>query len=235
MTETCALALEASSDRLSLAARCGARVEYFEVMPARKATAAVYEHARQLLGRLGAGFADLDYVAFGCGPGSFTGVRVAAAVAQALGYSCSIPVCRISSLAVLAAAAGPGLHAICSDARMGRAYAGLYRVGPVERVGTALAAVPAPVMPEALVDPLTFTFPGKEPFTALGDGWQAWPVLRGRHESRLLAACPELLPSARDLLSMADLEFSAGRVVAPADALPEYLGQAPASRPATAE
>lgn len=128
MTDCCALALEASSDRLGLAARRGQQVEYFEAQPARTATADVYAHARELLGRLGAGFADLDYVAFGRGPGSFTGVRVAAAVAQALAYARVIPVCRISSLAVLAAGAGPGLHAICVDARMGRAYAALYQV-----------------------------------------------------------------------------------------------------------
>lgn len=227
MTDNCALALEASSDRLSLAARRGRQVEYFEAQPARTATADVYAHARELLGRLGAGFADLDYVAFGRGPGSFTGVRVAAAVAQALAYARVIPVCRISSLAVLAAGAGPGLHAICVDARMGRAYAALYQV-------TGDAA-PLALMPEMLVDPATFGFPGDAACSALGDGWQAWPALLQRHQSRLAALHPGLLPSALDLLSMADRDFAAGRTVAAADALPEYLGQAPVSLPARTE
>lgn len=227
MTDNCALALEASSDRLSIAAGRGGRVECFEAMPARTATDAVYEHARDLLRRLGAGFADLDYVAFGCGPGSFTGVRVAAAAAQSLAYAGSIPVCRISSLAVLAAGAGPGLHGICVDARMGRAYAALYRV--------AGDGAPLPLMAEALVDPAAFAFPGGEPFIALGDAWRTQPALLERHRPRLLAQRTELLPSARDLLSMAGREFAAGRTVAAAGALPEYLGQAPASRPAPTE
>jgi len=227
MSNRCALALEASSDRLGLAASRGGRVEQFEAMPARSATAAVYEHARELLERLGAGFADLDYVAFGRGPGSFTGVRVAAAVAQALAYARTIPVCRISSLAVLAAGAGPGIHAICVDARMGRAYAALYRV--------EAGATPQAMMAEALVDPATFAFPGDTALSGLGDGWQAWPALLQRHQARLSGLRPGLLPSALDLLSMADAEFAAGRTVAAAEALPEYLGQAPVSRPATTE
>jgi len=231
MTDNCcALALEASSDRLSLAARRGTRLEHFEATPARTATADLYGHACRLLGILGADLADLDYVAFGCGPGSFTGVRLAAAAAQALAYARGIPVCRVSSLAVLAAGAGPGLHAICIDARMGRAYAALYRVG-----GQPAGGGPVPVMAEALVDPAVFTFPGDEPFDGLGDAWQVFPALPGRHRSRLGGMRPDLLPSARDLLSIADLDFAAGRTVPPAGALPEYLGQMPASRPVKPE
>lgn len=225
MSGYCALAVEASSERLGLAACHAGRVEAFSAMPARDATAAVYQHAAGLLARLGARLSDLDYVAFGCGPGSFTGLRLAAAVAQALAYAGGIPVCRVSSFAVLAAGAGPGLHAICQDARMGGAHVGLYRV---DAVGGVQA-----LMPDALVDPAAYRFPGSEPLVALGAGWQAFPALRGRHAPRLLELRADCLPSARDLLRMADQDFRAGRALAPAQALPEYLGQSPVAPPAS--
>lgn len=226
MSESCALAVEASSERLSLAACRGGRVESFSAMPARTATAAIYEHAAGLLARLGAGFADLDYVAFGCGPGSFTGLRLAAAAAQSLAYAGGIPVCRVSSFAVLAAGAGPGVHAICQDARMGSAHVGLYQV-------EAEGSMPVALMADALVDPALYLFPGSQPLGALGGGWQAFAPMRERHAARLLGLRTDCLPSARDLLRMADQDFRAGRTVAPADALPEYLGQSPVPRPAS--
>ncbi len=225
MSGPCALAVEAATGQLSLAACRGARVEVLELQPAREHTDRIYEHAAAVLAAVGADFGALDCVAFGCGPGSFTGVRVAAAVAQALAFARDLPVVRISSLAVLAAGAarvhGSANYGICEDARMGQAYAGLYQGGPM----------PVALMPDALVEPSGLEFPGVTPFIALGDGWAAFPELHERHRSRLVALDTALLPSARELLSMALEEFRAGRTLRAEQALPEYLGQAPAHAP----
>lgn len=224
MTGPHGLAIEAATARLSLAAMAGERRTVLDLEPARAHTDRIYGHAARLLDDVGSCFDRLDFVAFGCGPGSFTGVRIAAAVAQAVAFARNLPVCRVSSLAVLAAAArGTGAAAcgICIDARMGQAYAALYETGPQVR----------PILADVLVDPAAFTMPGSAPFAAVGDGWQAFAGIRGRHHARVLSWHPHLLPSAGDLLSMALADFRAGRVVSAREAFPEYLGQAPA-RPA---
>ncbi|MCC7257734.1 MAG: tRNA (adenosine(37)-N6)-threonylcarbamoyltransferase complex dimerization subunit type 1 TsaB [Gammaproteobacteria bacterium] len=222
MSLPCALALEAATAQLSLAACRGGRLEVLDLQPAREHTGRIVEHATQLLEAVGGDFATLDFVAFGCGPGSFTGVRVAAAVVQALAFAHDLPVCRVSSLAVLAAGAGrvlgPGCYGICQDARMGQAYVALYDV----------AEAPRPVVADALADPGTLRFDGDQPFVALGDGWTAFPDVLARHRQRVTRVAGDLLPSARDLLSMATAQYRAGATVSAELALPEYLGQAPA-------
>lgn len=223
MMEYRALAIEAAADQLSVAACCGGRVVTREVRPAREGAPFVFEYARQLVEQVAGDFSQLDFVAFGCGPGSFTGVRIAAAAAQAIAFAAAIPVCRVSSLAVLAAgiarAQGPGHVGTCIDARTQHAYFALYRAD-------SCGAVRA-VFPDALVDPMDFTVPGNERFVALGSGWQSYPTLVERHGERIIALDVESLPSARDLLPLAMADFAAGRTVVPAEALPEYLSPGP--------
>ncbi len=220
MSEPCLLALDAASDRLCIAVAAGGRVALRELAPARAHTSAVFRLACDTLQEAGAGIADLDAVAFGCGPGSFTGVRVVAAAAQAIGFARDIPVCRVSSLRLLAASAkhpvGTGAIGVCVDARMGRVYAGLYTAGG-ERCGD-----------EVWAEPSALQWPGVEPFMAVGDGWGAWPALLARFAPRIAAVDVSLLPAARRLLDLAREEYRAGRGVAAAAALPEYLGQMPA-------
>lgn len=218
-----ALAIEAATDRLSLAASVPGRIVTRDWRPAREHSARVFAHARALLDEVGTDFSGLDFVAFGCGPGSFTGVRLAATVAQAIGFAAAIPVCRVSSLAVLAAGAaralGPGLFAICLDARMEQAYFALYRA-------SSLLDLQAE-RPAMLIDPRGFVLDGSEPLIALGSGWQAWPALLERHRTRVVEIHVAMEPAAGDLLALATREFAAGRTVAPADALPEYLSPGP--------
>lgn len=225
MTGPCAIAFEAATDRFGIAACRGRAVRSWEVQPARDGTHLVFERAEALLAQLGAGFGDLDFVAFGCGPGSFTGVRVAAAAAQALAFAGGVPVCRVSSLAVLAAGAlrecpaAPAV-AVCLDARMERAYAALYRPAGAGRVVAEVA--------DALVDPAAFALAGEGRFLAAGPGWLDLPAMRERHAARIESVRADILPSARDLLRLAIDDFREGRTVQAEQALPEYLGQVPA-------
>lgn len=225
MTAYRALAIEAAADQLSVAACGGGRVVTREVRPAREGAQLVFEHARQLLDEVAGDFSQLDFVAFGCGPGSFTGVRIAAAAAQAIAFAAAIPVCRVSSLAVLAAgvarAHGPGHVGTCIDARTQHTYFALYHVD-------SHGAVRA-LFPDAHVDPADLGVPGNQKFIAAGSGWQSYPTLVERYGGRITALDVEVLPSARDLLGLATVDFAAGRTVAPANALPEYLSPGPAA------
>lgn len=223
MTARCALAIEAATERLSIAACRGGQVVARELEPARDETQRVYIHAAELLRELGAGFEALDFVAFGRGPGSFTGVRVAAATAQAIAFARGIPVCGVSSLAVIATGAlrelGAPRVAVCLDARMEHIYLGAYAAQDV--AAETLVA-------DVYVDPREYVLPGEYSFAAVGSGWPAYPDLLARHDARISARAFTHLPSARDLLSMALVEFEAGRTLRPEEALPEYLGQMPA-------
>ena len=223
MSDVCGLAIEAATEQFSLSACNGEKYAHWQVQPARDETQNIFLHGTRVLSQVEAGIGDLDFVAFGCGPGSFTGVRIAAAAAQAIAFARAIPVCRISTLAVLAAGAGRLLGApvvaTCLDARMERAFMALYRVSS--------SGIPEALFPDALIDPREFRLPGEACFTAVGRGWLAYPDLHARHQARISAVDAGLLPSARDLLSMAIAEFRAGRTVSARDALPEYLGQVP--------
>ena len=209
--------------RLSIAAQARGRRAERNLTPAQAESARLYVHIGELLGEVGARLAELDCVAFGCGPGSFTGVRLAATAAQALGYGLGIRVCRRSSLAVLAAGALRSLRArrvaVCVDARMGRAYFGLY--GPAGE-GDVLA-----LQPDALIVPDHLALPPGPPCVAVGSGWAVWPQLTEHNSGQIAALQTELLPSASELLNMAGADFASDRLVSPELALPDYLAHGP--------
>lgn len=160
--------------------------------------------------------ADVQAVAFGAGPGSFTGLRVAAAVAQALGYSLGIPVLRVSTLAALAAAAlresGAREAVVAMDARMGEVYVGHYRCA----AGDLLQRVVPDCLVAVAAGPLTLP-PGA---IAAGSGFAVAPgLLAGWHGPVL----PELLPAATDLLELTAQGPGLVERVSPSAAVPAYL------------
>jgi tRNA threonylcarbamoyladenosine biosynthesis protein TsaB len=199
----------------------------------------------ELLAESGLTLRGLDALAFGRGPGAFTGVRIAVGLAQGLAFGAGLPVVPVSNLAALArlaldryaqevaAAAGNDHRSslpsalVCLDARMKEVYWAEAHGRPdggvdlvAERLGT----------PELVTLEAAST---ARPLVAAGHGWSAYPVLRERHPS--LAACwPDLLPRAHEIAALAALEVAAGRVVSPEDAAPVYLRDDVATRSAKA-
>jgi tRNA threonylcarbamoyladenosine biosynthesis protein TsaB len=163
---------------------------------------------------------DLDALAFGRGPGSFTGVRIAAAVAQGLGLGADLPVVPVSTLAALAQGhhrrAGVARSLVAVDARMGELYWGAYSLDPDglmrlsgrEEVGQA-GRVETP--------------PGCG-WHGVGNGWSAYGApLSERLGDRLETVEADATCESRDILPIAAADFLAGRGVAPELALPVYL------------
>ncbi|MEO5688894.1 MAG: tRNA (adenosine(37)-N6)-threonylcarbamoyltransferase complex dimerization subunit type 1 TsaB [Burkholderiaceae bacterium] len=142
------LAIDSATERLALAAiddgraqgagaalsRAACRIDHLDLDGGAAASAQALPMLMALLQRLGWTFADLDAIAFGRGPGGFTGLRTACAVAQGLAYGQDVPVVPIDSLAIVAedAARHAGLSVgatvwVAMDARMDEIYAGCYR------------------------------------------------------------------------------------------------------------
>ena len=221
------LALDASTDQLSVAACNAERVAVWETQSARGESQRVFTHAARVLEEVELTLQDLDCVAFGCGPGSFTGVRIAAATAQSIAFALSIPVCRQSSLALLAAGAirrhRTDFVGVCLDARMGRAYFALYRSGN--------GGPPLPVIEDCVIDPMTYVPENIESFLAVGMGWAAYPQLHASCSGKITATDISVLPSARDLLRMAVSDLQSGATVSAGQALPNYLTPGPVSLP----
>lgn len=217
--EFACLAIEMATGIGSVAACVGQRISSREYTEPRMQSRKIYAGVREVLDDLQLELDALHCIAFGCGPGAFTGLRVAAAVAQALAYGVGIPVVRVSSLAALAAGAarkhGVDCSAPCLDARMGEAYLAVYRGGPAESLRA--------VVPEALVDPQQFTLPSEPQFFAAGPGWSAYPELVDNHAAQIVGSDFALVPSAIDVLALAADQFRDGRTIAAELALPNYI------------
>jgi tRNA threonylcarbamoyladenosine biosynthesis protein TsaB len=144
----------------------------------------------------------LDAIAFGRGPGAFTGVRLAAGVAQGLAFAVSLPLLPISDLRALAAQAlllpGAPRHAlICQDARMGEVYWGCF-----ERIEEAIH----PVGPEAVAAPGAVVLPpawAGERVCGAGSGFAAYAVPLQSTGGTLRAVFADLRPRAREIALLA--------------------------------
>jgi tRNA threonylcarbamoyladenosine biosynthesis protein TsaB len=162
---------------------------------------------------------DLDAIVYGRGPGSFTGVRIAAGVAQGLAFALDIPVIPVSTLATMALQA----HAIYSvtdaayvctlDARMNEIYVGTYQVD-LQHEDLVLA-----MYEEAVLSPAAVKLPPL-PLITCGSGLTNMdPVIISQAQHVL----PQLVPKAEAMVRLGMANFIAGRMYAPEHALPVYL------------
>lgn len=217
------LALDTAGQGCSVALLAGERlIERYEAEPRRHA-ASLLPMAEECLAEAGLALRELDAVAFGRGPGSFTGLRIATSVAQGIAFGVGLPVVPVSNLAAGAAAAWR-LHGwrrvlVAFDARMDEVYAGAFELGA--------DGLPRPVGEEALLTPAALALPARaaagdaRDWHGAGSAFAAWPELAGR--LGLAAADAAIAPLARDLLGLAAAALARGETVAAEDALPVYL------------
>jgi tRNA threonylcarbamoyladenosine biosynthesis protein TsaB len=174
----------------------------------------------ELLAQAGLGLAGLDALAFGRGPGSFTGVRIAAAVIQGAAFGADLPVVPVSTLAALAQGyrrrEGRTRCLPAFDARVGELYWGAY---VLDEAGLMRA-----VVEEQVGAPDRVVLPEAGDWCGVGGGWAVHgEVLSRRLGGRLLAVDGSALCEARDIAALAASDFSAGRCVPAERALPIYL------------
>lgn len=212
------LALDTATEACSAALlRDGAISERYEV-PGRGHAERLLPMADELLREAGLAVVDLDAIAFGRGPGGFTGLRIAAAVAQGLAAGAGLPVLPVSNLAALALggarASGSGRILACMDARMGQLYWAAYAV-----TGDEVAALG----PESLTAPAAVLAPPGGPWFGAGHGFAAWPGLAARLGAALIDVDASLLPRAADVARIASGALAAGQAVPASRAQPVYL------------
>ena len=162
----------------------------------------------------------LDALAFGRGPGGFTGVRVATAVAQGLAFGGQLPVVPVSDLMALAAGAhrlyGKKNILACMDARLGQVYWCAY--------SAEAADVFIAVQSETLSAPLSVQLPDTEEWFCVGSGYNAYKDVFMTHMgSALHGSDTALQPTARDVAILARLFLGRGLAVSADAALPVYL------------
>ncbi|MFT7722908.1 MAG: tRNA (adenosine(37)-N6)-threonylcarbamoyltransferase complex dimerization subunit type 1 TsaB [Roseateles sp.] len=180
------LALDSATDTMSLALVAPGQTQLFEAAGGAQASARLLPEARALLARAGLALQALDGIAFGQGPGAFTGLRTACAVAQGLAFGLGKPVLAIDSLMLVAEdarAQGAGDDVwVAMDARIGEIYAARYRwAGGAWQV----AEPPALYRPEALAahwgEPAAVAGTALAEYAAaLGPVPRAWPQARSR-------------------------------------------------------
>jgi len=212
------LAIETATEACSVALSVdGAIIERFELAPRRHAEL-VLPMADALLAQAGIGKRQLDAIAVGRGPGAFTGIRLAIAIAQGLALALDRPVVPVSTLAVLAMGArDAGLPMLALlDARMGAVYGGQF---VPDRDGLVSAIADEQVRSPADVDA-----PDADAFVAIGSGYAAYAaILDARFGAAMRAAHPQAMPHAADLVRLAARDFAAGRGVDALAAQPVYL------------
>jgi tRNA threonylcarbamoyladenosine biosynthesis protein TsaB len=218
-TELCSVALYLDGE-IDERATCEPRAHADNVLP----------FISELLAAADLSLTQLDGIAFGRGPGGFTGLRVAASVTQGIAFGADLPVASVSDLAALAHGAfsthGGSEIAAALDARMGELYYAVYRCED----GSATA-----VFEDSLVLPDTLKLPNRPaPTAAAGPGWRAhWDKLPETVRNRL-GDTDDAPPSARAVASLGVIELAAGRGVAPEAAIPVYLRDDVARKKASA-
>lgn len=222
------LAIETATEACSVALWIDGEVtERHEIAP-RLHAERVLTDSQALLGQAGLALGDLDGIAMGRGPGSFTGVRIAASMVQGLALGADLPVAPVSTLAALALGVMREHDAdrvIASlDARMREVY--------LARFTRASSGLPEPASDEIVIAPEDAPVPDSGGWLGAGHGFRAQQeALRERLAQRLSGVYADILPRARDVAALAVSVFESGGGLPAENALPVYVREKVAEKP----
>lgn len=222
------LAIETSAEACSVALFCGSDFRLFHEQAPQRHAELLLPAVRELLSTAGFGLAELDAIAFGRGPGSFTSLRIGIGVVQGLAWASGIPVVPVSSLAAVAqsAAGMSGLARprirVALDARMQEIYTGDYRPGRdglVKLLGAERVCAPAAIEDRA-----------SGPFIVAGNGFERFDELKSMGQEAE-EAYPHLAPGAEMIGRLALGWLESNEALPAAQAQPVYLRNKVAEKP----
>jgi tRNA threonylcarbamoyladenosine biosynthesis protein TsaB len=222
------LAIETATEACSAALYLdGEVVERYQMAP-REHTALILPMVDGLLAEAGLAPAQLDAIAFGCGPGAFTGVRIATGVVQGIAFALELPVVPVSTLATLAQGARREFSwsrvAAAIDARMGEVYWGAF----VDDGEGLMRSVDE----EQVIAPEQVPLLEGGSWHGIGSGWQSYAIeLVHRQGVEVIDAIGDYYPHAQDVATLAVAAYGRGEAVAAEQALPHYLRDQVAQKP----
>ncbi len=210
------LAIETSASACSVALLINDEIKTLhEIIPMQQAQR-ILTMIDQLLSDNGCQVNELSALAFGCGPGSFTGVRIATSVIQGLAYASGLPVISVSSLAAVAQTAYEELHwpkiMVAMDARMNEVYFGAYQVnaqGLMELQNK-----------EMVCRPKDIPLPATPDWYGAGNGWA---VYQDALPCQPTAIAAEQLPTAFGVSLLAKAKYLRHEWQPAAEVMPVYL------------
>jgi len=209
------LALDTSTEYCSVAVLADGELFSREILAGQRHSALLLPLVAEVLAECGATLATLDGIAFGSGPGSFTGLRIGCGVAQGLALGADLPVVGVSTLLALAQGCGGERVIACLDARMGEVYHAAY-----ERNGGGWRELAQP----GLYAPLEAPLPQGPGWVGCGSGFAAYgAALRQRYAGQLAGVQADAPPRARDIAQLALPQFARGEGVDAALAAPLYI------------
>jgi tRNA threonylcarbamoyladenosine biosynthesis protein TsaB len=213
------LAIDTSSTAASVALLINDELQFIHRIVPMQQAQLILPMIDELLQQAELDLKQLDALAFGCGPGSFTGLRIAASVIQGLGFATQLPIISISSLAALAQATYDELGwknlLVGIDARMQEVYWGVYQAneqGLVKLVGEEI------ISPPNLLTPPSYS----AGWYGVGDGWEVYKADL-LTQFKPIAVDVTRLPMATAIANLAKDKFLKKEWVATPDALPVYL------------
>lgn len=209
------LAFDTSTEFLSIAIARGDALFSFNTLAGQSHSQWILPEIQKLLTSASIQLADLNGLVFGAGPGSFTGVRIAAGVAQGLAYGANLPVTGVCTLMAIAQASGADKVIACLDARMGEVYHAAY----AQQNG-----VWQPVCAPGLYKPDAVPAIAGVGWVGAGSGWQTYAeTLSAQYDAQLAQVLPQLLPQATAMLQLAQPVFASGDALNAGDAMPIYI------------
>lgn len=218
---TAILALDTSTPACSVALiQNGAVLEDFRMAP-RQHNDLILPMVEQMLAQAQLSLSQLDAIAFGRGPGSFTGLRISAGIVQGLAYGADLPVLPISTLAALALQAQQASHhdtwLAALDARMGEIYVGGYQIAEEDGFICAHERLKECVIVPDSLPSITGNYQG------VGSGWLYRDQLSSKLEQPVSEIFETFAPRASSIAQLAQLPFTRGHAVTAEEALPVYL------------
>ncbi len=214
------LAIETATEACSVALLCNGQVESRYQHQPQKQAHLVLPMVDELMAEAELIPAQLDAIAFGAGPGSFTGLRIAAAVTQAIAVAADLPVVSVSTLAALAQGIyrefdyAAVLTAI--DARMQEVYWAEYKLDE--------SSIMQLMGREYVIAPDQVPVPEQDNWAAAGSGWRAYAEpLKNRINQPIVVTKNNYWPQAQDILKLAVPRYQQGKTVAAELAEPVYL------------
>ena len=217
MSAPCWLAFDTSTDVLSIALSTPGHSDVRTLAGGAQSSATLIPTAMQMLAQAGIGLSQLDAIVFGRGPGSFTGLRTACAVAQGLAFGADIPVLPVDTLLAVAeevrVLAGVGAQPLTVlsllDARMDEVYSAAYRWDAQHWTALGHLQVSAPEQ-VLLPTPADRLLLAGNAFEAYGERLPAGEKVQA-------------LPTAAALLRLAPAMLAAGHAVPAEEAMPLYI------------